>query len=271
MIIPSEKVICFQQEILSWYATHKRNLPWRKTREPYAILVSEVMSQQTQLSRVIPKYITWMQELPTVKSLADVEQRAVLALWSGLGYNRRGLNLHKAAQMLVTTYKGVWPRDVKELEKLPGIGIYTASALACFAFDKQISVIDTNVRKVILLRFGEYVGSSKTEAKQIEQIAEELLPKGRAYEWNQALMDYAALMLKKEKVPVPKQSTFLGSRRSYRGRILKLLVKYHTASFQKLWELSQDKYSKDDIWFQDILDELLSEGLIRKKDGKYTL
>ena len=143
----------FQATILSWYAQNKRNLPWRTTSDPYAILVSEVMSQQTQIARVVPKYLSWMEAFPTVASLAQASVGSVLMYWSGLGYNRRALNLQKAAQTIVNSYNGGWPTSPQDLEKLPGIGKYTASAVACFAFNAQIPVIDTNVRKVILVEF----------------------------------------------------------------------------------------------------------------------
>src|SRR5258708_3311988 len=143
----------FQQKILSWYAVNQRDLPWRKTRDPYSILVSEVMAQQTQLSRVIPKYEAWIAALPTVYDLAKASTGEVLKLWSGLGYNRRALYLQKAAQIIVSEFAGKFPQEEKVLQTLPGIGEYTSRAVLCFAFDKQIAVVDTNVRKVIITKF----------------------------------------------------------------------------------------------------------------------
>lgn len=271
MIIPREVVSSFQDEILSWYKVNERDLPWRKTRDPYAILVSEVMSQQTQLTRVIPKYNEWLKNLPTVASLANAEPRVVFQLWSGLGYNRRALNLHKAAQMIMQHYLGEWPHDTEALQTLPGIGEYTAAAIACFAFDNQIPVVDTNIRKVMMVRFGEYFDKDESESKQVADLAQQFLPIGKAYIWNQALMDYSALVLKKEKIVVPKQSKFLGSRRSYRGKVVKLLIAHHRLSFSELWNNIQDGHSKDEQWFYEILDELVREGLIKLEEDQYFL
>lgn len=224
--LSQEQIKDFQEKILSWYAAHQRDLPWRKTRDPYNILISEIMSQQTQISRVVPKYEAWIQAFPTVFDLANASVSDVLTHWSGLGYNRRALYLQKAAQKIVSEYNGIFPDDEKILQTLPGIGEYTASAIACFAFDKQITVIDTNVRKVIITQIlidSEEIGG-KDETKIIKEIAEQLLPNGRAYEWNQALMDYAGAVLKKEKISIPKQTKFKDSDRYYRGQIIKLLI-----------------------------------------------
>jgi len=191
-MITDRKIALFQNKILDWYHENQRDLPWRKTRDPYRILISEVMSQQTQLSRVALKYEAWVKKFPTIKRLALANVSEVLHYWSGLGYNRRALNLKKTAEIIVKQYKGEFPREEKELLSLPGIGKYTAGAVLCFAFDKQIAVVDTNVRKVILTQFS-------TAEKDVAEIAEKLLPQGKAYEWNQALMDYAAEVLKKKK------------------------------------------------------------------------
>ncbi len=231
MKLSSEKIKHFQTEILVWYEKHKRELPWRRTRDPYKILVSEVMSQQTQIQRVIPKYEAWIEAFPTVESLAKARTSDVLRLWSGLGYNRRALNLQKAARVVVNEYKGDFPKVPSELEKLPGIGRYTAQAVSCFAYDAQVAVIDTNVRKVIAVEF--FNGVLPTE-KVIEETAQKILPKGRAYEWNQALMDYAGATLRKHKIPATKQSHFLTSNRYFRGQTMKYLLTKHKVSFKEL-------------------------------------
>lgn len=268
-----QRIKQFQVKILSWYEENRRELPWREVpfdtslgqRDPYKILVSEVMSQQTQLSRVIPKYERWMKELPTIASLAAAKQSTVLRLWSGLGYNRRALYLQQSAQAIVHDYHGVWPKDEKELEKLPGIGKYTAAAVACFAFDKQIPVIDTNVRKVILTQLPIQSSKSKIQnEKEIEEIAWQLLPKGKAYAWNQSLMDYAALMLKKEKIVVPKQSKFIGSNRYYRGKILRLLLEKKRIAKKDLGSLLKDDFNEaENEWLTAILRGLRRDALIK--------
>lgn len=282
-----KEIINFQQKILSWYAEHKQELPWRESRDPYRILVSEVMLQQTQVSRVMPKFEAWLKKFPTLASLAKASVPEVLQYWSGLGYNRRALFLKKAASEIVEKYKGKFPQDEKILRSLPGIGKYTARAILCFAFDEQIAVIDTNVRKVILTQFKKEIGTSryalgesnknhdssfilhdsvrevKITEKEMQEIAEKLLPIGKAYDWNQALMDYSRMMLQKEKVPVPKQSKFLGSRRYYRGKIIKILLeKKKIAASQIGYLIKKDFIVTDTVWLEDVLKELEGEGFI---------
>lgn len=279
----------FQQKIFSWYKVHKQDFPWRKTRDPYQILVSEVMLQQTQVSRVIPKFEAWLQRFPTVADLAKAPVSEVLAYWSGLGYNRRALFLKKTAVEITEKYGGKFPQDEKTLKSLPGIGEYTARAVLCFAFDKQITVVDTNVRKVILTQFINYrhceersnpVGLSLSDgdchapsslamtSKEIKHIADLLLPSGKAYDWNQALMDYSRVMLAKEKIPVPKQSKFLGSRRYYRGQILKLLLQKKKISINEIGPMiKKDFMDSDNELINKILIELEAEGFVVYKNG----
>lgn len=247
----------FQKFILSWYAKNRRDLPWRNTRDPYKILVSEIMSQQTQISRVVPKYNLWLKRFPTVQDLATAKVSQVLIAWSGLGYNRRGLYLQKCAQEIITKYNGKFPQTEKDLLRLPGIGEYTARAILCFAFNRQIVVIDTNIKKVIAVHF--YNGKVP-EKNALETFAHKLLPKGRAYAWNQALMDYAARELKKEKIAIPKQSAFKNSRRYYRGQIIKYLVTNSKATRKDFSQLFKETISNESI--EKILQGLISDKLI---------
>jgi A/G-specific adenine glycosylase len=131
-----------QRALLAWFADNGRDLPWRRTRDPYAILVSEVMLQQTQVERVAPRYLAWLERWPTVEALAAASPAEVIRAWQGLGYNRRALNLHRAARRVANTG---WPADLTEL---PGVGSYTAAALRCFAFGEAVLPVDTNVRRV---------------------------------------------------------------------------------------------------------------------------
>lgn len=261
MQIPKSEITQFQKQILSWYNIHKRDLPWRKTSDPYKILVSEIMSQQTQLARVVPKYEAWLQVFPSVNKLAMAKQSEVLRLWSGLGYNRRALYLQKCAQAIVHDHKGIFPKTKEQLQTLPGIGEYTAAAVSCFAFNKQIAVLDTNIRKVILINFKQYL--AKDTPKALLQVAEQLLPTGKAKEWNQALMDYASAVLKKEKIPIPKQSTFKGSNRYYRGQIVKHLLTHHEVTIDELQTILQ----KDKEFLEKIVAGLDKDALV-KKEGK---
>jgi A/G-specific adenine glycosylase len=146
-----------QTALLAWFAEHSRDLPWRRTRDPYAVLVSEVMLQQTQVPRVIPRYLEWIARWPTVEALAAAPLHDVICAWQGLGYNRRAVNLHRAAQIVAA--KG-WPEDLTEL---PGVGDYTAAAIRRFAFGEAVLPIDTNIRRVLERTGGEF-GPEAAEA-----------------------------------------------------------------------------------------------------------
>lgn len=277
MQLDKSVIYTFQKKIFLWYKIHQRDLPWRPptlklrrdgTKDPYKILVSEVMSQQTQLGRVIPKYNAWIERFPTLERLAQASVAEVLRSWSGLGYNRRALNLQKAAQVIVKEYQGKFPEDVQTLEKLPGIGKYTASAVACFAFDAQIPVIDTNIRKVIA---HEFFKGELPEEKAIEEVARQILPIGKAYEWNQALMDYSSLVLKDKKIPVPKQSHFLTSDRYFRGQIIKLLLGVKTISFIELWDYFADRNPIEQERLREIVGNMAKDGLIVYQNDRVSL
>lgn len=260
--LTQKKIKAFQQRILEWYEANKRDLPWRKTRDPYHILVSEMMLQQTQVSRVITKYEAWFLAFPSLESLAKAKTTEVLRMWSGLGYNRRALYLQQFAKDVVEKFGGTIPQDEKLLRTLPGIGEYTARALLCFGFDHQIAVVDTNIRKVILTEFGGNSKQVTSSSKQLRQIADRLLPQGKAYQWNQALMDYASAMLKDKKIPIPKQSTFVGSDRYYRGAIVRLLLKNHTMTVDALWQLLPVKKHHTREWFTRLLQKMEKDGLV---------
>lgn len=268
MRLSSKRITAFQTTILTWYELNQRELPWRKTRDPYSILISEVMSQQTQIGRVIPKYEAWLKRFPTVTQLAEASLREVLRFWSGLGYNSRALNLQKTARIIIEEYNGEFPHDLEGLLELPGIGKYTASAIACFAFDVQIPVVDTNIRKVIA---HEFFNGQLPEEKVIEKIAYQILPKNKAYEWNQALMDYSSLVLKDKKIPVPKQSHFLTSDRYFRGQIIKLLLEIKNISFSGLLDYFADKNPIERERLRDILERMTKDGLVVYRNEKVSL
>jgi A/G-specific adenine glycosylase len=161
-----------RERLLAWWSENRRDLPWRHTRDPYAILVSEVMLQQTQVARVVPRYLAWLERWPTVEALAGASPAEVITEWAGMGYNRRAVLLHRCA--IAVMEMGGFPREPEELRRLPGIGPYTAAAVACFAFGAQVAAPDTNAKRVLERAFGD-PGVSP--------------PPGRAYEWNQALFD----------------------------------------------------------------------------------
>jgi A/G-specific adenine glycosylase len=145
----------FTRKLLAWYARNGRDLPWRSTRNPYAILVSEFMLQQTQVSRVLEYYPRFMRRFPTIEKLALARPRAVMEEWDGLGYYARAKNLHKLARVVSETRNGRLPDRPDELQELPGVGRYTAGAVACFAYEKSVPAVDTNVRRVLTRVFGK--------------------------------------------------------------------------------------------------------------------
>lgn len=182
-----------QSALLAWFEQHRRDLPWRHTRDPYAILVSEIMLQQTQVDRVLPYWHAWMDRWPDVHALAGAPVAEVIRAWKGLGYNRRAVNLQRAAQA-VADAGGEFPRTVDGLLALPGIGPYTAGAIACFAYEQDVAFIDTNMRRVLHRIFvGVDVPKPTISDKQVLEIAAEAIPVGQGWTWNQAIMEFGAI------------------------------------------------------------------------------
>jgi len=183
----------FSRKLLAWYARHQRRLPWRGAPDPYHVWVSEIMLQQTQVETVIPYYQRWLARFPTISALAEAPLQDVLAAWEGLGYYSRARNLHRAAQRVATELGGRLPREPAELLKLPGIGRYTAGAIASIAFGADAAVLDGNVKRVLARAF-DFRSDVKSPAgiKALWALAESLVPPGRAGDYNQALMDLGA-------------------------------------------------------------------------------
>jgi A/G-specific adenine glycosylase len=185
----------FGDSLLGWYRTHARSLPWRDQGDPYMVWVSEVMLQQTRVETVIPYFERWMKRFPTISSLARASQQEVLSEWEGLGYYARARNLHQAAQIVAADYDGQLPKDVNHLRQLPGIGRYTAGAIASIAFGKDEPVLDGNIRRVLARVFDVGIPArSSAGEKQLWQLAQDHLPPGSAGHYNQALMELGALI-----------------------------------------------------------------------------
>ena len=181
------------EQLLAWYSTHRRDLPWRNSRDPYAIWVSEVMLQQTRVETVVPYYQKWMARFPTVETLASADMEEVLNMWEGLGYYRRARYLHEAARQVADRPGGELPDSVQALRELPGIGAYTAAAVSAFAFDKDTIALDGNLKRVLARLFEVTLEIQSTEAvKRLQKLGLELLPSGEASDFNQALMDLGA-------------------------------------------------------------------------------
>jgi A/G-specific adenine glycosylase len=191
--ISPDKIVSVRSGLLAWWHANRRDLPWRHTRDPYRIMVSEIMLQQTQVDRVIPYFHRWFQRFPTVNELAAAPTADVIRLWQGLGYNRRAVNMQRTAQAVVER-GGDFPDTVEELLKLPGIGPYTAGAIACFAFEQDVTFIDTNMRRVLHRLFvGVDVPKPTASDKEVLAIADEILPPGDGWNWNQGIMEFGAL------------------------------------------------------------------------------
>lgn len=179
--------------LLQWYALEKRDLPWRSTHDPYAILVSEMMLQQTQVQRVLPKYEQFLAAFPTLADLAQASTSEVISVWVPLGYNMRAVRLQSIARQVIDAFGGSLPDTIEELLTLKGIGRYTAGAIACFAFLKQVAMVDTNIHRVLHRIFlGLDLSEPALTNDQRLALAEQVLPDGQAYNWNQALMDLGA-------------------------------------------------------------------------------
>jgi len=183
----------FQRRLLAWYQRHRRDLPWRRTRDPYRILVSEIMLQQTQVERVIPKYDEFLARYPTLEALARAPLKDVKRAWYPLGYNIRPVHLRGIARETLARYDGRLPQDEKALRALKGIGPYTAGALLSFAFGKDAPILDTNVRRVLGRVFlGPRQLKRLRGQRALWELSAALVPRGSAYDFNQALMDFGA-------------------------------------------------------------------------------
>lgn len=185
----------FQQNLLYWYSRQQRVLPWRESRDPYAIWVSEIMLQQTRVEAVMPYFTRFLQAFPTVEVLAEAELEEVLKLWEGLGYYSRARNLHKAAKWVVEECGGQVPATLAEIRKLPGVGAYTAGAVLSIAFNQSYPAVDGNVKRVFSRIYAIPDDVKKAEVKaRIEELARDLIPDGAASDFNQALMELGALV-----------------------------------------------------------------------------
>lgn len=254
-----------------WKKEGRHTLPWRQTTDAYKILVSEVMLQQTQVERVIPYYERFLKRFPTVKALARASLADVLVLWQGLGYNRRARMLHAAAQAVVEKYRGVMPREAVRLVALPGVGPYTAGAVAAFSGNEDVIFIETNIRTVILHHF--FPHQEQVRDEEVRAVLERVYPAGRAREWYAALMDYGA-HLKRSGVKrnsqskgYVKQKTFKGSDREARGAILRMLAEGDATKQRIVRVLGGERREQVEIQ----LHKLYAEGMVERTGARYHL
>lgn len=249
----------FRAIVWRYYKAHGRHdLPWRKTHDVYKILVSEIMLQQTQVERVIPFYKKFIKEFPTVKKLAVAPLSEVLKSWQGLGYNRRAKMLHAAAKELAVRKISTVP----ELEALPGVGPYTARAIAAFAWNNDVIFVETNIRTTIIHHF--FSRRSDVEDTELVEVLKRVLPKGKSREWYSALMDYGAHLKRSgishntKSKTYTKQSKFAGSLREARGAILREFTKGVTSRTRLVNVLGSSRKAQ----MQTALKALIAEGFV---------
>jgi A/G-specific adenine glycosylase len=279
-----------QQALVSWYETDHRSFPWRETEAPYEILVSEVMSQQTQLDRIVGPWEDFIEQWPTVAALAESDRSDVVAFWSeqSLGYNNRARYLHEAAQQVQAEFGGSLPREPEELESLMGVGPYTATAVASFAYDTGGAVVDTNVKRVLHRAFG--VPDDDTA---FETTAQNVVLAESPGLWNNAIMELGGVACSKTprcdaaECPwrewcrayktgdftapdVPTQPEFEGSRRQFRGRIVRTLSEYGELPLDELGPKIRVDYNPngadDQEWLRDLVADLAGDGLLSLND-----
>lgn len=263
----------FITTVLQFYDQHGRHhLPWRQTTDPYRILVSEVMLQQTQVDRVIPKYRAFLRQFPNTKRLATASLGTVLAAWQGLGYNRRAKLLLECARTVHSERRGRWPNRYEALQQLPGIGPYTAAAVMAFAYNKSVPLIETNVRTVYLHHFFADA-NAVPDTEILASVTRHLPHVGAARTWYAALMDYGSYLkkthgnLNQRAKSYTKQTTFDGSDRQVRGAIIRALTKTPATRARLKKQLPHLDEGKIDAQLQ----RLLAEALISKTKLTYHL
>ncbi len=277
--------------LLDWYRSSHRKFPWRETEDPYAVLVSEVMSQQTQLDRIVEPWEEFLERWPDVERLAAADRSDVVAFWTGhnLGYNNRARYLHEAATQVVESFDGEFPSDPAGLEELMGVGPYTANAVASFAFNNGSAVVDTNVKRVLYRAF-----DVPDDDTAFEAAASALMPSGESRDWNNAIMELGGVACTTSPAcdgadcpwrqwcsayrtgdfaapDVPAQSAFEGSRRQMRGRVIEVLSNHESLDIDTLGSKVRVDYVPEPTtedgengrgWLSDLLADLEADGLV---------
>ncbi|WP_254830054.1 A/G-specific adenine glycosylase [Haloglomus salinum] len=294
-----EAVEAVREALVEWYEADHRSFPWRETQDPYEILVSEVMSQQTQLDRVVEAWHDFLDEWPTVEALADADRADVVGFWTdhSLGYNNRAKYLHEAARQVVDgevdgVDAGEFPRAPEGLQELMGVGPYTANAVASFAFNEGDAVVDTNVKRVLHRAF-----DTPDEDDTFERVARTLMPAGESRVWNNAIMELGGVACGKTPEcdaagcpwrewchayatndftapDVPTQPEFEGSRRQMRGRVVRALQEHGELPIDRLGPRVRVDYAPDgeygQDWLRGLIDDLVDDGLVEvaETDGE---
>jgi A/G-specific adenine glycosylase len=293
LALDRDRLDAVRRALPRWFEQAGRSLPWRATRDPYHVLVAEVLAQQTQADRAATAFGLFLGEFPTVEALAAASPAAVLRAWQGLGYNRRALALRSAAQAVVAA--GGWPKTVESLMRLPGVGPYTARAVACFAYGQDAAPVDTNVARVLARSLLGADPASLSPSKR-QRLADAALPEGNAWTWSSALMDLGASHCRSKPrcegcplmascrwhalgplapLPTPRRSQpFASSDRRWRGAVVRVLAAHPDGLTEARLAEAVDTAAagRPEGWFEELLGRLLAEGLIgRAEDGRYTL
>lgn len=277
MTLTQKQIKTFHKVVFDYYRAHGRTyLPWRTSHiTPYDILVSEIMLQQTQVERVIPKFHIFTKHFPTVESLAKAGQSDVIRLWNGLGYNRRARFLHQSAQRIVALHQGIVPHTLEELTMLPGIGPYTGAAIIAFAYNEPSVVVETNIRTVYIYHF--FQDQDSTSDKELLPLIEVTLDRENPRQWYAALMDYGAHLkntvgnLTKKSKTYAKQSKFEGSRRQVRGSILRYLAVKSPQTQTSLIKSIIKKNQVDKAKVIEVIEQLKKEGFVATSKSKIKL
>ena len=292
-----KKITTLRRSITRWYHRHRRELQWRTTRDPYHILVSEIMLQQTQVSRVKEKLPQFLKRFPSLKILAQSSKADVIRAWSGMGYNNRVIRLQELACTVMQNYKGTIPRDIENLERLPGIGRYTSHALLCFAFGEKVPVVDINIHRVFSRVFFRMKQTDELiDIDDSWEIAEKILPRN-AYIWNQALMDLGATictarnplceecpiaqvcasrkLLSRSGVPqkkkIKREPHYHGiPRRIWRGKVVEVLRNVNGRGYIEMNDIGSainPNFNRKELpWLRSVVDALVVDGIAEVKN-----
>lgn len=262
--VSPERIQEFQKKVFSFYKKHGRELPWRQTTDPYKILTSELMLQQTQVNRVVPYYEKWIARWPTVGALASASRAEVLSAWMGLGYNTRAVNLHKAVQKIVTEFDGDVAEAMRQYNEIPGVGRYTSQAVLIFSTNADLVTVDTNIRRIFI---SEFHLSQDISDRELWEYAEMCLPHGKSRQWHNALMDYGALHQTVKKTGIRSkspQSKFEGSNRQIRAAILRILL-CDPSSFENI----RRALGVEQMRLRKILGKMVDEELLTMHNKRY--
>lgn len=265
--LTNHQVQHFQNKIYDFYKQNRRSFCWREKITPYRVVVSEIMLQQTQTSRVIFKFEQWIQKFPNFESLAKASTQQVLSAWQGLGYNRRGLALHECAKRVVSEFGGQVPQDPELLQMFKGIGPNTAGSIYAFAFNKSVTFIETNIRTIFLHEF--FKDQKEIHDKQLLPLIEQTVDQDNAREWYYALMDYGVYLKKELKLSnaaskhYAKQSKFEGSKRQMRGAVVRILSRVYQLSYDELGELVSIELPSNEHSLDRVLDDLKKDGFLK--------